>query len=115
MNGDKEKIRQVAINLIDNSIKYTKTGTIKVEVEKIEDKIVFSISDTGVGMTPEVRASLFHKFSRGDGARMNTSGSGLGLYLAREIIEAHKGLIWVESEGLNKGSTFFVQLDAIKQ
>jgi signal transduction histidine kinase len=114
VNGDKEKIRQVVLNLIDNSIKYTKEGTIDVSVRRTGDKVVFSVKDTGMGMTPEIKASLFQKFARGDGARMNTSGSGLGLYLAKEIVEAHKGRVWVESEGPGKGSTFAMELDAIR-
>ncbi len=114
VNGDKEKIRQVVLNLIDNSIKYTKEGNINVTVKKSGDKVVFAVKDTGMGMTPEIKASLFQKFARGEGAKMNTSGSGLGLYLGKEIVEAHKGKIWVESEGMGKGSQFYMELDAIK-
>lgn len=114
VNGDKDKIRQVVLNFIDNSIKYTKEGEIKVKVEKVKDKIVFSVSDTGMGMTPEIKETLFHKFARGDGARMNTSGTGLGLYLTKEITEAHGGRVYVESEGMGKGSTFFMELNANK-
>ncbi len=113
-NGDKEKIRQVVLNFIDNSIKYTKEeGTIEVSVRRAYDKVRFAVKDNGMGMTPEIKATLFQKFSRGDGARMNTSGSGLGLYLAKEIIEAHKGTVGVDSEGPGKGSTFYFELDAI--
>jgi signal transduction histidine kinase len=114
VNGDKEKIRQVVLNFIDNSIKYTKEGTINVSVRKVGDKVIFSVKDTGMGMTPEIKATLFQKFARGEGARMNTGGSGLGLYLAKEIVEAHKGTVGVESEGMGKGSTFHFELDAIK-
>ncbi len=114
VNGDKEKIRQVVLNLIDNSIKYTKVGTIHVSVEKKGTKVVFSVKDTGMGMTPETKVTLFQKFARGDGARMNTGGSGLGLYLAKEIIEAHKGTIGVDSEGMGKGSTFYFELKLMK-
>ncbi len=114
VNGDKEKLRQVVLNFIDNSIKYTKTGTIKVSVANKDDKVVFAVKDTGMGMTPEIKASLFQKFARGDGARMNTSGSGLGLYLAKEIVSAHKGRVWVDSDGPGLGSTFCMELDAVK-
>lgn len=113
VNGDKEKIRQVVLNLVDNSIKYTKEGTIVVSVKKADNKIVFAVKDTGMGMTPEIKATLFQKFARGEGSRMNTGGSGLGLYLAKEIIEAHKGTIDVDSEGMGKGSTFHFELGAI--
>jgi signal transduction histidine kinase len=110
VNGDKEKLRQVVLNFIDNSIKYTKEGTINVSVRREKDKVLFKVKDTGMGMTPEIKASLFQKFARGDGARMNTTGSGLGLYLAKEIVEAHKGRVWVDSEGPGKGSTFAMEL-----
>ncbi len=114
VHGDQEKIRQVVLNFIDNSIKYTKEGSINVSVKKLGNKVVFAVKDTGMGMTPEIKATLFQKFARGDGARMNTSGSGLGLYLAKEIVEAHKGRVWVESDGPGKGSTFLMELDAAK-
>ncbi len=113
VNGDKEKIRQIIINFIDNSIKYTKEGTVDVSVMNKNNKVILCVKDTGMGMTEEIKESLFQKFARGDGARLNTTGSGLGLYLAKEIIEAHKGRVWVESEGTNKGSSFFMELDAI--
>lgn len=114
VNGDKEKIRQVVLNFIDNSIKYTKEGEINVLIKRIGDKAVFSVTDTGMGMTPEIKASLFQKFARGDGSRMNSTGSGLGLYLTKEIAEAHNGRVWVESAGPGKGSTFFMELEAVK-
>ena len=114
VNGDKEKLRQVVLNFIDNSIKYTKEGTISVSVKRVGDKVQFRVKDTGMGMTPEIKASLFQKFARGDGARMNTTGSGLGLYLAKEIVSAHKGEVMVDSDGPGKGSTFGMDLEAIK-
>lgn len=114
VNGDKEKLRQVVINLIDNSIKYTKKGTVDVSVTTKDDKMVFSVKDTGMGMTPEIKATLFQKFARGEGGRVNTSGSGLGLYLAKEIAVAHGGHVSVESEGPNKGSTFSMELNVVK-
>ena len=102
----------MVVNLIDNSIKYTKEGWIKVKVEKIDTKILFTVKDSGVGINPEFIDTLFEKFTRGDGARMNTTGSGLGLYLVKEIVNAHEGKVWVESEGVGKGSTFYVEFDA---
>ncbi len=114
VNGDKEKLRQVLINLIDNSMKYTPSGQIEAILQKKNDKIVLSIKDTGVGIAKEAIGKLFEKFARGDKAELNTSGSGLGLYLVKELVEAHQGRVWVESEGLGKGSTFFVELDEAK-
>lgn len=113
VNGDKEKIRQIILNFIDNSIKYTKRGQIDVKIEKLKNKVIFSVKDTGMGMTEEIKETLFHKFARGDGSRMNTSGSGLGLYLTKEIAQAHKGRVYVESEGEGRGSTFFLELDIL--
>ena len=112
INGDSEKIRQVIINTIDNSIKYTEKGWIKVKIEKKNGNVILSISDSGMGMNEEAKQKLFQKFSRGDGDKVNVSGSGLGLYLAKKIIEDHGGKIWVESSGAGQGSTFFVQLKA---
>ena len=113
-NGDMEKIRQVILNFIDNSIKYTATGSIQVILSKKDNdkKIRLSIKDTGMGMTPEIKEKLFQKFSRADGSKMNASGSGLGLYLAKKIIEeGHHGIVGVDSDGPDKGSTFWMELD----
>lgn len=114
VNGDKEKLRQVLVNIIDNGMKYTKVGQIEVSLKLENGKITLAVKDTGAGITKEAIGTLFKKFSRGDGAKLNTSGSGLGLYLVKEIVEAHKGRAWVESEGLGKGSTFFVELNEVK-
>lgn len=111
--ADKEKIRQVIINLIDNSIKYTNLGSINIDVKNIDNNVVISVKDTGIGMKEETKNNLFKKFIRGEGAKVNSSGSGIGLYLAKEIIEAHNGYIWAESEGEDKGSTFVVELKVI--
>lgn len=109
--GDMEKIRQVVLNLIDNSIKYTQQGSIKVWIERNTPKTVLcGITDTGMGITPETIATLFQKFNRGEGGKVNTGGSGLGLYLAKQIVEAHKGRVWVESPGIGRGSTFYIEL-----
>lgn len=114
VNGDQEKLRQVVLNFIDNAIKYTKLGSVEVSVIRAGNKINFAVKDTGMGMTQEIKNKLFHKFSRGDGQRMNTTGSGLGLYLAKEIAKAHGGEVGVESEGPMKGSVFYIHLDAVK-
>jgi signal transduction histidine kinase len=114
VNGDKEKLRQVVLNLIDNSIKYTKEGSIDVSVTTTGDKVLFAVKDTGMGMTEAIKVTLFQKFARGEGGRVNTTGSGLGLYLAKEIAVAHGGRVWVESPGPSKGSTFFMELAVAK-
>ena len=113
VNVDPLKMRQIFLNLTDNAIKYTPTGFVKLGMVRKGIKIMFSVTDSGVGVTPETKAKLFEKFTRGEGGKLNTSGSGLGLYLALEIAKAHKGQIVIDSEGQDKGSTFIVELPAI--
>lgn len=113
--GDQGKLRQVVSNLIDNAIKYTDKGEIQVRLKRREDTILISVSDHGIGLTAEQINTLFQKFSRTKEAkRVNTGGSGLGLYIAAEIVRAHRGNIWVSSEGLGRGSTFFLELPLSK-
>ena len=109
--GDSGKLSQVVGNLIDNAIKYTPKGEIKVRLSKIENKIRLEVADTGVGIPAEVIPKLFQKFTRADDAgKVNISGTGLGLYVAKQIVEAHNGRIWAESDGKGKGSRFVVEL-----
>ncbi len=109
--GDTTKLKQVFLNLIDNSIKYTKEGFVKVILAKDTlGGILFSVTDSGIGVTEETKKTLFKKFVRGEGKSLNGGGSGLGLYLAEEIVKAHKGTISVTSDGTGKGSTFSVIL-----
>ena len=111
---DPVKIKQIFLNLTDNSIKYTPDGgKVEIALKHINNTIEFAVKDTGVGISPETKAKLFEKFSRGEGGKLNTGGSGLGLYLARQIARAHKGDVVIESEGLGKGSTFKVVLPSM--
>ncbi|HEY4509711.1 MAG TPA: ATP-binding protein [Candidatus Paceibacterota bacterium] len=108
---DKEKIRNVVLNLIDNAIRYTKKGSITTTIAKENNIIRLAVQDTGEGMTKEEIAKLFESFSRGQaGEKLSTEGAGLGLYIARQFVEMHKGKIWATSEGKGKGSTFHVEL-----
>jgi signal transduction histidine kinase len=108
---DEEKIRQVVLNLIDNSVKYTKQGSITVSLKESDGQIVFTVSDSGLGIKPEDLPNLFKKFSRGTGTSLvHTEGTGLGLYVARMMIEAHNGKIWAESDGEGRGSRFMFSL-----
>jgi signal transduction histidine kinase len=105
---DTLKLRQVILNIIDNSIKYTKKGSVRVELYKEGKEVLFKVKDTGFGMTAEEQAGLFNKFSRvgGKASASNTKGSGLGLYVARMMVQVHGGKIWAKSEGPDKGSEF---------
>lgn len=115
VNADPVKLKQVFLNLVDNSIKYTQEGFVQVSLsrDEINKTITFMVKDSGVGISSETKSKLFEKFSRGEGGKLNTGGSGLGLYLAREIARAHKGDVVINSEGLGKGSTFSVTLPAV--
>ncbi|MEI6843594.1 MAG: ATP-binding protein [bacterium] len=111
IHADPGKIKQVVGNLIDNSIKYTPHGEIRVRLSEFGKKIHFAISDTGIGIAKNDIPKLFSKFSRAkDASKTNVVGTGLGLYVARQMIIAMDGKIWVESEGLGQGSTFYVEL-----
>ncbi|MDD4304587.1 MAG: ATP-binding protein [Patescibacteria group bacterium] len=107
INADPDKLKDTILNLIDNAIKYTEKGSVVVELSNDKNNVIVKIKDTGIGLSDSEIDRLFSKFSRGDdSAKINTDGSGLGLYIARKIVEAHDGKIWVESEGKGKGSTF---------
>ncbi|MEA2113386.1 MAG: ATP-binding protein [Patescibacteria group bacterium] len=111
VKADSLKVRQVIQNLVDNAIHYTKEGGATVRLKKENKKIIFSIKDTGIGISSKEKSVLFEKFSRGEGmSKLNTEGTGLGLYLAAKLIKAHKGKIWIESEGKGKGSAFYFEL-----
>lgn len=113
VHADIGKIKQVLTNIVDNSIKYTESGSVMVTVERIENTIRTTIADTGVGISAEEIGKLFTKFTRArDANKVNTTGTGLGLYVAKQLVEGNGGKIWVESEGLGKGSRFIVELPA---
>lgn len=114
---DPGKMRQVIYNLIDNSLKYTQKGSVSVFVEDnpSEKKLILSVTDTGVGMSEETRRRLFDKFVRAKNANsINVSGTGLGLYVARQMIEAMQGKISAQSPGEGEGSSFVVELPLIE-
>jgi len=114
ISADSGKVSQVISNLIDNAIKYTEKGWIKVTVENVTDKkkekVRFTVADSGVGLNPEAIKKLFQKFVRADDAgQINITGTGLGLYVAQQIVEGLGGKIWAESDGKDQGSRFIVE------
>ena len=101
-----ERLREVVMNLIDNGVKFTSEGGIKVILEGNEKEVTVGINDTGVGIAAEDISHLFQKFYRIDNSATRTiGGTGLGLYLCRRLIESFNGRIWVESRP-GTGSTF---------
>lgn len=109
IRADRDKIRHVVVNLIDNAIHYTTQGSIAVTLLKGTRGVTLEVQDTGIGMSEETRAKLFGKFARGAEAQQKSAeGVGLGLYLAQEIVKAHGGTIRAESDGPGKGSRMIV-------
>lgn len=115
---DRQKFHQVVHNIIDNAIKYTDQGGISVEIRKLIPRssgaggavVEIVIKDTGIGIAKELLPHLFQQFSRDRDVERYIRGTGLGLFISKTIVEAHRGEIWTESEGENKGSTFYIRL-----
>ncbi len=111
ISGDRDKLIQVIINLISNSVKFTDEGSVTCRLYAENDEVIVSISDTGIGIAPEDHAAVFEQFKQvgGDTLTDKPKGTGLGLPICKEIIEHHGGRIWLESE-VGKGSTFYFAL-----
>lgn len=113
IQGDPAKLGVALSNLLDNAIKYnTKNGSVTVKSEILKDKpyLQISIKDTGIGVPPEDISKLFSRFFRADNAvKLRTTGSGLGLYITKNIIVRHGGTIWAEST-LGRGTTIYFTL-----
>lgn len=134
IRGQKEYLKEVFINLITNAIKYTPSakqtkdvrssrddggkGTIELSIENDKDtagNVLIKVMDNGIGIPDDEKAKLFQKFQRAQNARnMYTDGTGIGLFVIKEIVEGHRGKVWFESE-LGKGTTFFVSLPIIQK
>jgi len=110
---DEEKISLCVQNLVENAINYTsKGGKVEAEIkyDKAKKEIVFSVKDTGIGIPKDQQDRIFTRFFRAENAiRQETEGNGLGLFITRNIVEAHKGKVWFESEE-GKGSKFYFSL-----
>jgi two-component system phosphate regulon sensor histidine kinase PhoR len=108
--GDKEKIKQVMTNLIQNAIRYTETGGVEIKVEEEERSGKITVSDTGIGIAPEYLDRIFERFFRVNKARSKEAGdSGLGLAIVKHILDAHGTKIEVQSK-LNEGTSFSFRL-----
>ena len=109
--ADRDKMHDAIINLVDNSIKYTEKGSVDFGISENEKYVQVYIKDTGIGIKKSDLPKLFAKFVRGKKvSRINTAGAGLGLYIAKKIVEAHGGDITVSSKGLGGGTEFCIKL-----
>ena len=109
INADKARIRQVLINILNNSVKFTEKGSITISIEKVNEKAKITVKDTGIGIQKDKISYLFNKFYTANDYGSATSGAGLGLNIVKTIIDMHKGEVNIESE-VNKGTTVTVIL-----
>lgn len=114
IKGDANEIGgHVIRNLVDNAVKYTPKGSIDVTLKVQNGKALLAIKDSGIGITDEDKKSLFTEGGRGrDSIKTNVSSTGYGLFIAKQVVDAHGGRVWAESEGPGKGSTFYIELSA---
>ncbi len=110
VKADESKLRQVFQNLIDNSVKYTESGWIKIKLYAQSSTLKIEISDSGLGIPQDLLSSLFEQFQRGSKEAKKIQGTGLGLYIAKQFVLAHGGTVTAASDGPGKGSTFTVEL-----
>ncbi|NIR95316.1 MAG: cell wall metabolism sensor histidine kinase WalK [Gammaproteobacteria bacterium] len=110
--ADKNRISQVLINLLGNALQYTpKKGSVTVSLKQRDEEVFVHIMDTGIGIPMEHLPLIFNRFYRVDQSRSRVGGgSGIGLTIAKHIIDMHGGRIWAESEGAGDGSTFSFSL-----
>ncbi len=115
IEADKNLLSHIFLNLIDNAEKYTEKGGLEIALYRLEDEISVRFFDTGIGLSDHDKETLFKKFSRGEKSmRINPGGSGLGLFIVKQILDEHHGKIQVSSLGPGKGTTFVLSLP-IKQ
>jgi len=119
VSADREKLKAALFNIVDNSVKYTQQGGVTISVKsearnpKSETnlKLEILVVDTGIGLDPQKAKTMFDEmFERSEQAKKVATGAGIGLYLSTQIIKAHKGKVWAESEGEGKGSIFHIEL-----
>lgn len=121
MEADEDKLQQIFLNLLSNGINYTLDGgKVKIKVLTIQrendtEKVVFTVSDTGIGIPKKDLPRIFERFYRVDkGRSRNSGGTGLGLSIVKHLVDLHHGILSVESE-LGLGTTFTVELPLLQQ
>ena len=109
VEADRGRLIQVISNLLDNAIKFTRDGTISIITEEKDTQVIVSVKDTGTGIDPEILPRLFSKFV----TKSERGGTGLGLFICKNIVESHDGKIWIENNDIydgKKGATFTFSL-----
>ncbi|MBI5078783.1 PAS domain-containing sensor histidine kinase, partial [Candidatus Saganbacteria bacterium] len=113
--GDRKKILRVVDNLLGNALKFSSAGMpIRISVEGGDDAVKVTVADSGIGIDPQYLNRIFERFFQVDSSYTKASGGiGMGLAIAREIVEAHRGRIWAESDGPGRGSRFIFLLPVV--
>ncbi|MDO8524662.1 MAG: sensor histidine kinase [bacterium] len=111
ISGNRDRLKRMFGNLLSNAIRYSRQGgKVQLAIKDNVDSYLFSVADDGIGVPEKEQKKIFQGFYRTKGARLATDqGTGLGLYYIKQVVDLHKGQIWLKSEE-NKGSTFFVKL-----
>jgi PAS domain S-box-containing protein len=118
VQADSILLKELFDNIIVNAVKYSTKEehlNITVDAKEEQDQVVIAIKDTGIGMSSEQLANIFHEFYKADSSRHSLDSTGLGLSICKRIVEKHGGKIWAESPGLGKGSTFYFSLPLLKK
>src|SRR6185312_11589898 len=112
VSGDPNRLQQVFWNLLTNAVKFTpKGGRIQVLLERVNSHVEVSVTDTGEGISPEFLPHVFDRFRQSDASISRRHGGlGLGLAIAKQLVELHGGTIRAKSGGVGKGATFFINL-----
>jgi len=112
IHGDPSRLQQVIWNLVSNAVKFTpRGGKIQVSLRRVNSSLLIEVTDNGIGMESELLPHIFERFRQGDsGTSRSVGGLGLGLAIAKQLVELHGGAIWASSPGVDRGSTFTVQL-----
>jgi signal transduction histidine kinase len=109
IRGDQQRILQILLNIMSNACKFTETGTIKVSTSHNDSEVVITITDTGPGIAIEDQGIVFEPFKQTKSGLRQGGGTGLGMPIARSLVEAHGGRLWLQSEP-GKGATFSIAL-----
>ncbi len=109
LRADRQRLTQILLNIMSNAVKFTKQGSITVKTYTKADMLVIAVSDTGVGIAAEDQTAVFEAFKQTNAGLRQANGTGLGMPITKSLVEAHGGILWLESE-VNQGTTFFIEL-----